>query len=251
MISLKTTREIALMRDAGRIAAQALALVGEMVKPGITTWELARVAHKHIVKCGATPTFLDYNGFPGSICVSLNHEVIHGIPSKKRTLVPGDIVSVDLGATYKGYVGDTAATFPVGKISSTAQLLCDTTKASLYAAIERAQPGGKVGDISSAVQQICEAQGFSLVRDYTGHGVGRVLHEDPIVPNVGRAGHGAKLRPGMVLAIEPMVNQGRSQTRVLHDNWTVVTRDGKLSAHFEHTIAITQNGPVILTLLED
>lgn len=239
------------MRDAGRIAAQALALVGEMVKPGITTWELARIAQKHIAQCGATPTFLNYNGFPGSICVSINHEVIHGIPSKKRVLQAGDIISVDLGATYKGYVGDNAATFPVGKISPSAQQLCNTAKASLYAAIEVALPGGKVGDIGAAVQQTCEAQGFSLVRDYTGHGVGRALHEDPIVPNVGRAGHGAKLRPGMVIAIEPMVNQGRAQTRVLQDKWTVVTRDGKLSAHFEHTIAITNNGPVILTLPED
>jgi len=239
------------MRDAGRIAAQALALVGEAVKPGVTTEELARVAHKYILSCGATPTFLNYNGFPGSVCASVNHEVIHGIPSKKRVLREGDIVGVDLGATYKGYVGDNAFTFPVGKLSPAAQKLCDTTREALYAAISAAVPGNKVGDISFAVQQHCEAQGYGIVRGYTGHGVGRKLHEDPNVPNFGRAGHGVKLRPGMTLAIEPMVNQGRAQTRVLGDNWTVVTRDGKLSAHYEHTIAITNHGPVILTLPED
>ena len=239
------------MRDAGRIAAQALVLVGEAVRPGVTTEELARVAGKHIAACNATPTFLNYNGFPGSICVSINDEVIHGIPSRKRSLREGDIVSVDLGATYKGFVGDTAGTFPVGKITPAAQKLCDTTKEALYAAIPFAVPGNRVGDISAAVQTHCEAQGYSLVRDYTGHGVGRRLHEDPTVPNFGRAGHGVKLRTGMTLAIEPMVNLGRAQTRVLGDKWTVVTRDGKLSAHYEHTIAITHNGPVILTLAED
>jgi len=239
------------MRDAGRIAAQALVLVGEAVRPGVTTEELARIAHKHITQNGAIPTFLNYNGFPGSICVSLNSEVIHGIPSRKRVLREGDIVSVDLGATYKGFVGDTASTFPVGKITPAAQTLCTTTMEALYAAIPFAVPGNRVGDISAAVQTHCEAQGYSLVRDYTGHGVGRKLHEDPTVPNFGRAGHGVKLRTGMTLAIEPMVNLGRAQTRVLGDNWTVVTRDGKLSAHYEHTIAITHNGPVILTLAED
>jgi len=239
------------MRDAGRIAAQALVLVGEAVRPGVTTEELAQIAHKHIITSGAVPTFLNYNGFPGSICVSLNEEVIHGIPSRKRILREGDIVSVDLGATYKGFVGDTASTFPVGKITPAAQKLCDTTKEALYAAILFAVPGNRVGDISAAVQTHCEAQGYSLVRDYTGHGVGRRLHEDPVVPNFGRAGHGVKLRTGMTLAIEPMVNLGRAQTRVLNDKWTVVTRDGKLSAHYEHTIAITHDGPVILTLAED
>jgi len=239
------------MRDAGRIAAQALILVGEAVKPGVTTEELARMAHKHMIANGAVPTFLNYNGFPGSICVSINNEVIHGIPSRKRILREGDILSVDLGATYKGYVGDTAYTFSVGKISPIAQKLCDTAKGALYAAIPFAVPGNKTGDISAAVQKHCEAQGFSLVRDYTGHGIGRNLHEDPIVPNFGKAGHGTKLRTGMTIAIEPMVNQGRHHTRVLPDKWTVVTKDGKLSAHYEHTIAITPNGPKILTLAED
>jgi len=239
------------MRDAGRIAAQALILVGEAVKPGVTTEELACVASKHIMSCGATPTFLNYNGFPGSICVSINDEVIHGIPSQKRIVREGDIVSVDLGATYKGYIGDTASTFPAGKISPIAQKLCNTTRAALYAAISFAVPGNKVGDISAAVQACCEREGFSLVRNYTGHGVGSSLHEDPVVPNFGRAGHGVKLRAGMTIAIEPMVNQGRAQTHVLGDKWTVVTRDRKLSAHFEHTIAITRDGPKILTMAED
>lgn len=246
MISLKTTREISLMRDAGRIAAQALARVGEAVKPGVTTGELDRIAHKLIMGSGAVPTFLHYNGFPASACISVNEEVIHGIPGR-RVLREGDIVSVDLGATYKGYVGDTACTFPVGKISAAAEALCTTTKQALYAAIACAVPGGKLGDVSAAVQLLCEAKGYSLVREFTGHGVGRALHEDPSVPNVGMAGRGVKLRVGMTIAIEPMVNEGRALIKILPDDWTVVTRDGKLSAHYEHTIAVTSNGPVILT----
>lgn len=247
MITLKTTRELTLMRDAGRIAAQALLLVGEAVKPGVTTEELGRVAHKYIVSCGAEPTFLHYNGFPASACISVNEEVIHGIPSKKRVLRSGDIVSVDLGATYKGYVGDTAFTFAVSKLSEQTQKLCDTTQEALYAGIAQAVPGAKLGDIGAAIQSHCEARGYTLVREYTGHGVGRALHEDPSVPNAGTAGRGVKLRAGMTIAIEPMVNLGRAAVRVLDDRWTVVTRDGKPSAHYEHTIAITNNGPVILT----
>jgi len=251
LITLKTTRELNLMRQAGHIAAQALQRVGEAVRPGVTTEELGRVAHRYITACGAEPTFLHYNGFPASACISVNEEVIHGIPSKKRVLREGDVVSVDLGATWQGYVGDTACTFAVGKLSAEAQRLCDTTREALYEGISVAVPGAKIGDISAAVQGYCEARGYSLVREYTGHGVGRAMHEDPCVPNFGQAGHGVKLRAGMTICIEPMVNQGRAAIRVLPDKWTVVTRDGKLSAHYEHTVAITNNGPVILTLAEE
>ena len=238
------------MRDAGRVAAEALRLVGEAVKPGVATEELNRIAHAHITKCGAAPTFLDYNGFPASACISVNNEVIHGIPSKKRILREGDLVSIDLGATYKGYVGDTAATFYAGRPGAAAKTLCEATRGALFAAIPFAVPEGRVGDIGAAVQRYCESRGFSLVREYTGHGVGKVLHEDPCVPNVGSAGHGMKLRPGMTIAIEPMVNAGKCGIRVLPDGWTVVTKDSSLSAHFEHTVAVTPNGPVILTLAE-
>jgi methionyl aminopeptidase len=238
------------MREAGRIAAQALQRVGEAVRPGVTTEELGRVAHRYIVSCGAEPTFLHYNGFPASACISVNEEVIHGIPSRKRVLREGDIVSVDLGATWQGYVGDTAFTFFAGKPGIDSQKLCEVTQAALYEGIAKAVPGAKVGDIGAAVQSCCEARGFSVVRDYTGHGVGRAMHEDPCVPNFGQAGRGVKLRPGMTICIEPMVNQGRAAVRVLPDKWTVVTRDGRRSAHYEHSVAITNNGPVILTLAE-
>jgi methionyl aminopeptidase len=251
LITLKTARELSLMRDAGRIAAQALLRVGELVRPGVSTAEREQAAHRYITGCGAVPTFLHYNGFPASACISVNEEVIHGIPGKKRLLREGDIVSVDLGATYQGYVGDTAYTFYAGKPDAASRKLCETTKEALAAAIPLAVPGGRVGDIGAAVQAACEAQGYSLVRDFTGHGVGRALHEDPSVPNFGKAGSGLKLRAGMTIAIEPMVNMGRPQVRVLGDNWTVVTRDGKRSAHYEHTVAITSHGPVILTLAED
>jgi len=235
------------MRDAGRIAAQALQRVGEMIKPGITTWELDQAAARFIQACGARPTFLGYNDFPASACISVNDEVIHGIPSRKRVLHAGDIVSVDLGATYRGYVGDTAYTFPVGAISAQAKRLCDVAWQALQSGLAKAVPGGKLGDISAAVQAICEGAGYNVVRDYTGHGVGRVMHEDPCVPNFGTAGRGVKLRAGMTIAIEPMVNAGRGQIKVQSDKWTVKTRDGSLSAHMEHTVAITGNGPVILT----
>lgn len=247
VITLKTGREISLMRDAGRIAAQALLAVGEKIRPGVTTWELDRVANQFIKSCGAEPTFLGYNNFPASACVSVNSEVIHGLPSKKRVLREGDLVSVDLGATYHGYIGDTAYTFPVGQLPQEAAALRETTWEALLAGIAKALPGGKIGDIGAAVQDLCEARGCSVVRSYTGHGVGRAMHEDPSVPNFGTAGKGLKLRAGMTIAIEPMVNAGRNHVTVLPDGWTVVTRDGSLSAHMEHTIAITNNGPVILT----
>lgn len=247
MIVLKTSHELELMKTACRISAEALQLAGEAVKPGVSTWEIDKVAHDYIIKQGAEPNFLGLYGFPGTACISINDEVIHGIPSKKRILRPGDIVSIDLGAKINGYNGDNAATFAVGEISPEAQRLCDTTKESLYKGIEAAVAGGRVGDIGHAVQEYCESRGYGVVREYEGHGVGTKLHEDPGVPNFGTAGRGIRLLPGMTIAIEPMINEGTYKVRQLSDGWTVKTADGKLSAHFEHTVAITDNGPVILT----
>lgn len=235
------------MRVACRISAEALQVAGEAVKPGISTWEIDKIAYNYIKKQGAEPNFLNLYGFPATACISINDEVIHGIPSKKRILKEGDIVSIDLGAKIGGYNGDNAATFAVGQISPEAQRLCDTTRESLYKGIEAAVPGGRIGDIGSAVQEYCESRGYGVVREYTGHGVGTSLHEDPEVPNFGTAGRGIRLLPGMTIAIEPMINQGTYRVNQLSDGWTVKTADGKLSAHFEHTIAITDNGPVILT----
>ena len=247
MIVLKTSHELELMKTACRISAEALQLAGEAVKPGVSSWEIDKGAHDYIVKQGAEPNFLGLYGFPGTACISINDEVIHGIPSKKRILKPGDIVSIDLGAKINGYNGDNAATFAVGEISPEAQRLCDTTKESLYKGIEAAVAGGRVGDIGHAVQEYCESRGYGVVREYEGHGVGTKLHEDPGVPNFGTAGRGKRLLPGMTIAIEPMINEGTYKVRQLSDGWTVKTVDGKLSAHFEHTVAITDNGPVILT----
>ena len=218
------------------------------MRPGVSTWEIDRVAHDYIIRHGATPAFLNYNGFPASACISVNDEIIHGIPSKKRILHEGDIVSIDLGAKIHGYVGDNAATYAVGRISPEAQRLIDATRESLYEGIAQAVAGGRLGDIGHAVQQYCEARGYGVVREYTGHGVGAELHEDPSVPNYGTPGRGIRLMPGMVIAIEPMINEGTAAIRQLPDGWTVKTRDGKLSAHFEHTIAITADGPKILTM---
>lgn len=247
MITLKTSRELALMREAGAIAAGALKAAGEAVEPGVTTAELDRIAFKYIKERGAIPTFLNYNGFPATACISINDEVIHGIPSKHRVIREGDIVSLDLGATLNGYVGDTAATFAAGKISPEAQRLSDTTRESLYVGIKAAVAGGRIGDIGAAVQKYCEERGFSVVRDFVGHGVGSKLHEDPSVPNYGTPHRGVRLLPGMTVAIEPMINQGGLEVKTLADGWTVKTKDGKLSAHFEHTVAITADGPKILT----
>ena len=247
MIVLKTSHELELMKTACRISAEALQLAGEAVKPGVSTWEIDKVAHDYIIKQGAEPNFLGLYGFPGTACISINDEVIHGIPSKKRILKPGDIVSIDLGAKINGYNGDNAATFAVGEISPEAQRLCDTTKESLYKGIEAAVAGGRVGDIGHAVQEYCESRGYGVVREYEGHGVETKLHEDPGVPNFGTAGRGIRLLPGMTIAIEPMINEGTYKVKQLSDGWTVKTADGKLSAHFEHTVAITDNGPVILT----
>lgn len=247
MIVLKSGRELALMKEACEISAQALQVAGEAVRPGISTWEIDKIAHEYIIKCGAKPNFLGYGGFPATACISVNDEVIHGIPSKKRILKEGDIVSIDLGAVKNGYNGDNAATFICGSCSPEVKRLVDTTRESLYKGIEAAVAGGRIGDIGNAVQTYCEERGFSVVRDFVGHGVGTKLHEEPSVPNFGHAGRGIRLLPGMTLAIEPMINLGTYKVKTLPDGWTVKTEDGKASAHFENTIAVTNNGPVILT----
>ena len=236
------------MKEACVISAGALKAAGAAVEPGVSTGEINRVAHDFIVRHGAVPTFLGYSGYPAASCISINDEVIHGIPSKNRIIKAGDIVSIDVGATLNGYVGDNAATFAAGDISPEAQRLCDTTRESLYEGIKAAVAGGRIGDIGSTIQRYCEARGFSVVREYTGHGVGHVMHEDPSVPNFGTPGRGVRLLPGMTIAIEPMINMGGAGIRQLPDGWTVKTKDGSLSAHFEHTVAITSNGPVILTI---
>lgn len=250
MVSIKTARELSKMKDACRISAEALRAAGEAVRPGITTLEIDTIVRKYIEKQGATPSFLGYGGFPASVCISVNNVVIHGIPSKNTVLKEGDIVSVDVGAYYRGFHGDNAYTFPCGKISAEAQALLDATKESLFEGIKQACPGNRVGDIGSAVQKYVEARSYSVVRDFVGHGVGAKLHEDPSVPNYGTPGRGPRLLPGMTIAIEPMVNQGAYQVKVLGDDWTTVTLDGKLSAHFEHTVAITPDGPRIMTLCD-
>ena len=249
MIVLRTAKEIDMMRKACQISAEALQLAGESVRPGITTYEIDQIAYRYIKKQGAEPNFLNYSGFPATACISINDEVIHGIPSKKRVLKEGDIVSIDLGAKVNGYNGDNAATFACGVISDEAKRLCDTTRESLYLGIEQAVAGNRIGDIAFAIQSYCEERGFSVVREYTGHGVGTHLHEDPSVPNYGTAGRGQRLLPGMTIAIEPMINAGSKAIKCLPDGWTVKTLDGKLSAHFEHTIAITKGEPIILTKL--
>lgn len=249
MIVLKTNRELALMREACRISAGALKVAGEAVEPGVTTAEIDKIAYDYIKKCGAEPNFLNLYGFPATACISINQEVIHGIPSKKRKIKEGDIVSIDLGAKIDGYNGDNAATFAAGKISPEAQRLIDTTKESLYEGIRVAVVGGRIGDIGHAVSTYCEKRGYSVVREYVGHGVGKKLHEEPSVPNFGTPGRGVRLTAGMTLAIEPMINEGTKDVNVMADEWTVVTGDGKLSAHFEHTVAITNDGPKILTVL--
>lgn len=248
MISLKNNKELLMMRDAGRIAARALKIAGEAVQPGVTTAHIDGIIRKYIEGEGATPSFLGYGGFPGSCCISINNVVIHGIPSKKCVLKEGDIVSIDVGAFYKGFHSDNAYTFACGKISSEAKALLDTTYQSLLEGIKQAQPGNRIGDIGSAIQEYVEARSYSVVRDFVGHGVGAKLHEDPSVPNYGKAHKGMRLLPGMTIAIEPMINAGSYHVEVLDDQWTTVTIDGKLSAHFEHSIAITSEGPQILTL---
>lgn len=247
MIVLKTTRELGIMKEACVISAQALQLIGQAVEPGVTTAELDKLAENFIRSKGAIPNFKGYGGFPATACISVNDQVIHGIPSHSCVLKSGDIVSVDLGAAFEGYHGDNAATFACGDISDEAKRLIDTTRESLYEGIRAARAGGRVGDIGAAVQSYVEARGYSVVRDYVGHGVGTSLHESPEVPNYGVPGRGVRLMPGMTIAIEPMVNAGGYPVKVLPDGWTVLTKDGSLSAHFEHTVAITADGPQIMT----
>ncbi len=248
-VEIKSANEIALMREAGRIVCEILDELEKMVAPGVTTWELDQFAEDLIYKKGAKPAFKGYLGFPCSLCASVNHEVVHGIPSKKRKLVEGDLMKLDFGVVFKGFYGDSARTVPVGKVSPEAQQLADATRESLYKGIEQMVPGNRLGDIGAAIQRHVEAKGYSVVRDFVGHGIGRKLHEQPQVPNFGSPNTGMKLRPGLVLAIEPMVNLGTHEVDVLDDDWTAVTLDGKLSAHFEHTILVTENGPEILTRL--
>ena len=251
MVVLKTRREIELMREAGRISAMALKVAGEAVRPGVSTLEIDTVARKYIESQGAVPNFLGLYGFPATACISINNEVIHGIPSKDRILKEGDIVSIDLGARKNGYNGDNAATFAVGNVSDEAQRLIDTTREALYVGLKQAVPGNRIGDIGHAVQMYCQERGYSVVRDFVGHGIGKELHEDPSVPNYGTPGRGVRLLPGMTIAVEPMINQGTWEVDQLSDGWTVVTKDGKLAAHFEHTVAITKDGEcMILTLPE-
>lgn len=247
MIVLKTRREIELMREAGRISAGALKLAGEAVQPGITTAEIDKIAYDYIISQGAKPNFLNYNGFPATACISINSEVIHGIPDREHIIREGDIVSIDLGAVIDGFHGDNAATFACGKISPAAERLCNTTKDALYVGLRKAVAGNRLGDIGFAIQDYCEKRGYGVVRDFTGHGIGTHLHEDPSVPNYGKPGKGARLLPGMTIAIEPMINEGTQDVRILKNKWTVVTADGKLSAHFEHTVAITDGECLILT----
>ena len=249
MIAIKNEQELSKMRQACRITAAARALAGEMVRPGVSTKQIDKAVHDYIVSQGAKPSFLNYHGYPASICSSVNDTVIHGIPGG-YVLQEGDIVSVDVGAYYKGFHGDCAATFPCGAISAKAEKLINVTKQSFYEGLRFAKRGHRVSDISHAIQTYVESNGYSVVRSFVGHGVGRQLHEEPEVPNFGRAGHGPRLLRGMTLAIEPMVNEGTHEVRVLKDGWTTVTADGKLSAHYENTVLITDGEPEILTVTE-
>ena len=246
MIKLKSKREIDQMKEAGKIVAEALQEIEQAIKPGITTAMLDKIAEKLIRSYSAEPAFLGYHNFPASICASVNNEVVHGIPGLRR-LQEGDIISIDVGVLLKGYHGDAAATFAVGEVSPQARKLIDVTRTSLQKAIDAMQAGNKLSDISHAVQSYVESNSLSIVRNYVGHGIGEEMHEEPQVPNFGLPGRGPSLQPGLVLAIEPMVNIGTWEVKVLDDQWTVVTADGSLSAHFEHTVALGDNGPEVLT----
>ena len=252
MIQLKTPEQIEIMKVAGRITGEALLVAKELIKEGITTKQIDDKIRTYIKKCGAKPTFLGYGGFPGSACISINNEVIHGIPSNDKILKNGDIVKIDVGAQWKGFTGDSAATFAVGEISENAKKLIKTTEECFFKgieAIEKAQ-NPRIGDLGFAVASHARSNGFSVVEQYTGHGVGAELHEDPNVPNYGVAGRGVRIYPGMTLAVEPMINEGTEKVKVLHDGWTVVTADGALSAHYEHSIAVTNNGIILLTKVD-
>lgn len=247
LINLRSQREIEKIRRACLIVAEILARLKEMVRPGISTWDLDALSEKLSTENKAKPAFKGYRGFPHSLCASVNEEVVHGIPSKERVLHEGDIVSLDFGVVVDGYYGDAAITVPVGKIAPEAERLCRVTEESLYEGIQQAVVSNRLSDISHAIQAYVEARGFSVVREFVGHGIGQHLHESPQIPNYGPPGKGVKLKPGMVLAIEPMINMGDPGVEILRDKWTAVTLDRKLSAHFEHTVAVTENGPYILT----
>ncbi len=250
MIQLKNSAQIELMKVAGRITGEALAVAEELIREGVSTYVIDKAIREYIEKSGAKPSFLGYSGFPGSACISINDEVIHGIPSKKRILSEGDIVKVDVGAFKDGFHGDAARTFAVGKVSDEAARLIEATKECFYKGAAQATVGGRVGDIGAAVEACAKSYGYSVVRRYVGHGVGHELHEAPEVPNYGTQGRGARLYPGMVLAIEPMINVGVCDVREMADGWTVKTADGKLSAHYENTVAITDDGPIFLTAIK-
>jgi methionyl aminopeptidase len=250
MIICKSEAELSLMREAGRIVAMTHRLMAQAVRPGVTTKELDTIAEDYIRSQNAIPSFKGYNGFPGSICASVNEELVHGIPGNRK-LLEGDIISIDIGAQYRGYHGDSAWSYPVGKVSAAASKLLEVTELSLYEGLAKAKADIRLYTISHAIQKAVEDQGFSIVREYVGHGIGQNLHEEPQIPNYGLPDRGPRLKPGMVLAIEPMVNIGERYVKTLQDNWTVVTVDGSLCAHFEHTIAITADGYEILTLCED
>ncbi len=248
-IILRGARELAGLREAGRIVARVHEAMRRAVRPGMSTAELDAIAADVIRRSGATPTFLGYHGFPANICTSINDEIVHGIPSPERILKEGDIISIDVGATYKGWVGDSAWTYPVGRVSEEAQALLAATEEALWAGINQARSGNRLGDISAAIQAQVEANGFAVIREYGGHGVGHEMHESPRILNYGRPGTGLRLRPGMVLALEPMVAAGHWITTVDADGWTVRTQDGSLSAHFEHTLAVTSGDPMLMTIL--
>ena len=247
MIIVKNSEQLSLMKKAGRITAEALLVARDAIRPGISTKEIDTKIRHYIEKCNAIPSFLGYGGFPGSACISINDEVIHGIPSDSVILKDGDIVKIDVGARFRGYNGDSARTYPVGKVSDEALRLISVTEKSFWEAMKFARAGCRVGDIGSAVENFVISNGYTVVRDYVGHGVGADLHEEPEIPNFGKAGRGARLYPGMTLAVEPMVNQGTANVKVKKDGWTVLTLDGKLSAHYENSVAITTEDPIILT----
>ena len=250
MIPIKNPQQIAVMREAGRIAYEAMFKAREIIREGVSTYEIDKVIRAHIEKCGARPGFLGYGGFPGSACISINDEVIHGIPSKKRFLEEGDIVKVDVGAFYKGFHGDSARTIAVGRVSDEAQKLIEVTRASFFAGIDQLKVGNRLGDVGAAIDGLVVANGFSTVKRYIGHGIGHELHESPDVPNYGTPGRGTRLCAGLVIAIEPMVNIGTETVRELSDGWTVKTADGSLSAHYENTVALTSDGIINLTQIE-
>ncbi len=248
MVTVKSAHEIELMRKANQIVRDTLDLLRDKIRPGMTTKQLDKIAHDYIVSCNAVPSFLGYDGYPASACISIDEEVVHGIPSEKRYIEEGQIVSVDIGSVYKGYNGDAARTFAVGKVSEEKQKLIDVTERSFFEGVKILKDGVRLGDLGHAIQSYVEANGFSVVRALVGHGIGTDMHEDPEVPNYGKAGHGLRLRKNMTIAVEPMVNAGTYDVRMLDDGWTVVTADGKPSAHYENTLAITEDGVEILSL---